>query len=72
MTDTTLATIATYPNEMEAQMVAQLLRENGIGAYVQPLGVGYAAIGVTQYIPHRVRVFRHNIQRAQRILNDPQ
>ena len=32
---------ATYPNEMEAQMIAQLLRENGVGAYVQPLGFGY-------------------------------
>ena len=60
---------ATYPNEMEAQMVAQLLRENGVGAYVQPLGFGYGGIGVTQFIPHRVLVYERNLDRAQEILD---
>ena len=59
---------ATYPNEMEAQMVAQLLRENGVGAYIQPLGFGYGGIGVTQFIPHRVLVYERNLERAQEIL----
>ena len=60
---------ATYPNEMEAQMVAQLLRENGVGAYIQPLGFGYGGIGVTQFIPHRVLVYERNLERAQEILD---
>ena len=60
---------ATYPNEMEAQMVAQLLRENGVGAYIQPLGFGYGGIGVTQFIPHRVLVYERNLGRAREILN---
>ncbi len=59
---------ATYPNEMEAQMIAQLLRENGVGAYVQPLGFGYGGVGMIQFIPHRVLVYEHNLERAQEIL----
>ncbi|MCY4581137.1 MAG: DUF2007 domain-containing protein [Chloroflexi bacterium] len=59
---------ATYPNEMEAQMVAELLRENGVGAYTQPLGFGYGGVGMIQFIPHRVLVYEHNLERAQEIL----
>ena len=61
---------ATYPNEMEAQMIAQLLRENGVGAYVQPLGFGYGGVGMIQFIPHRVLVYEHNLQLAQEILGE--
>ena len=60
---------ATYSNEMEAQMAAQILRENGVGAYIQPLGFGYGVIGVTQFIPHRVLVYERNLERAQEILD---
>lgn len=60
---------ATYPNEMEAQMVAHLLRENGIGAYIQPLGFGYGGVGTFQFIPHRVLVYERNLERAQEILD---
>ena len=61
---------ATYPNEMEAQMVVQLLQENGVGAYVQPLGFGYGGVGMIQFIPHRVLVYEHNLQLAQEILGE--
>ena len=60
---------ATYPNEMEAQMVAQLLRENGVGAYIQPLGFGYGGVGTFQFIPHRVLVYERNLERSQEILD---
>ena len=60
---------ATFTNEMEAQMVAQLLRENGVGAYIQPMGFGYGGVGTTQFIPHRVLVYEHNLERAQEILD---
>ena len=60
---------ATYPNEMEAQMIAQLLRENGVGAYIQPLGFGYGGLGTFQFMPHRVLVYERNLERAQEILD---
>ena len=60
---------ATYPNEMEAQMIAQLLRENGVGAYIQPLGFGYGGVGMIQFIPHRVLVYEHNLEREKDILD---
>lgn len=60
---------ATYPNEMEAQMTAQLLRENGVGAYIQPLGFGYGGVGMIQFIPNRVLVYESNLIRAQEILD---
>ena len=60
---------ATYPNEMEAQMVAQLLRENGVGAFVQPLGFGYGGVGTFQFIPHRVLVYERNLERSREILD---
>ena len=50
-------------------MVAQLLRENGIGAFVQPLGFGYGGVGTFQFIPHRVLVYEHNLERAKEILD---
>ena len=49
-------------------MVAELLRENGVGAYTQPLGFGYGGVGMIQFIPHRVLVYEHNLERAQEIL----
>ena len=67
--DDTTVEFATYPNEMEAQMVAQLLRENGVGAYVKPLGFGYGGVGMIQFIPHQVLVYEHNVARAQEILD---
>ena len=66
----TFIELAAYPNEMEAQMTAQLLRENGVGAYVQPVGYGYTIYGVTPFIPHRVMIYQPNLQRAQAILGD--
>ena len=60
---------ATYPNEMVAQMVAQLLRENGVGAYIKPMGFGYGGVGMIQFIPHQVLVYEHNLERAQEILD---
>lgn len=66
--DDTTVEFATYSNEMEAQMVAQLLRENGVGAYVKPLGFGYGGVGMIQFIPHQVLVYERNMERAQGIL----
>lgn len=59
--------LATYPNEMEAQMVAQILEENGIPSAVQPLGGGYGALGVIQFIHHRVYVSDDDLERAKEL-----
>lgn len=59
--------LATYPNEMEAQMTAQILKENGIPVSIQPLGGGYGALGVIQFIPHRVYVTEDNLERAKEL-----
>ena len=60
--------LVTYPNEMEARMLAQLLESEGIASYVQALGAGYGALGVTQFIPHRIFVSPDNIEKAKEIL----
>ena len=66
--DNATTELVTYPNEMEAQMAAQLLRENGVGAYVKPLGFGYGGVGMIQFIPHQVLVYRRNVDAAREIL----
>lgn len=60
--------LTTYPNEIEAQMAAALLANNGIPAAVQPLGYGYGGVGLTQFIPHRILVPRRRLTQAQQIL----
>lgn len=60
--------LATFPNEMEAQMTAQILEENGIHVAIQPLGGGYGALGVIQFIPHRVYVSEDNLERARELM----
>lgn len=60
--------LTTYPNEIEAQMAAALLANNGIPAAVQPLGYGYGGVGLTQFIPHRILVPHHSLRQAQQIL----
>ncbi|MDA0768803.1 MAG: hypothetical protein BZY79_00525 [SAR202 cluster bacterium Casp-Chloro-G4] len=57
----------TFNNEMEAQMMAQILEEYGIPAVIQPMGGGYGALGVTQFIPHRLFVPEEDFDRAKEI-----
>ena len=59
--------LETYPNEMEAQMMAQILEGHGIPAAIQPLGGGYGALGVTQFIHHRLYVPEDELERAKEI-----
>ena len=71
MNNDTPVPLATYPNEIEAQLAAQILEENCVAAYVQPLGFGYGGVGATQFIHHRVVVPQHSLQRAQEIIGAP-
>ena len=61
--------LETYPNDMEAQMMAQILEGNGIPAVIQPMGAGYGALGVTQFIPHRLFVQEEDLKRAREIVD---
>ena len=60
--------LVTYPNEMEARLLAQRLEAEGISSYVQALGAGYGALGVTQFIPHRLFVAPDDMKKAKELL----
>ena len=60
----------TYPNEMEALMTAQLLESIGIPTLVKPMGGGYGALGVTQFIHHRVYVQESDFDEARKMLEE--
>ncbi len=60
----------TYPNEMEALMTAQLLESIDIPAFIKPMGGGYGALGVTQFIHHRVYVQESDFDEARKMLEE--
>lgn len=69
--DGTPVELSSYPNEMQAQMAANLLQENGIGAYVCPtMPGGYSIRGVTPFAPHSVMVAHSNLQSAREIISE--
>lgn len=70
MTTKRAVPLETYPNEMEALMTAQLLESIGIAAFVKPMGGGYGALGVTQFIHHRVYVQERDVDEARKMLDD--
>lgn len=57
-----------YPNEMEAQLWAGILEEEGIRALVKPQGIGYGGWGQTVFIPHAVYVLTEDIENARAII----
>ena len=70
MTASKTVPLDTYPNEMEALMTAQLLESIGIPAFVKPMGGGYGALGVTQFIHHRVYVQESDFDEARKMLEE--
>ena len=70
MTTKKAVPLETYPNEMEALMTAQLLESIGIAAFVKPMGGGYGALGVTQFIHHRVYVQERDVDEARKMLDE--
>ncbi len=70
MTTKKAVPLETYPNEMEALMTAQLLESIGIAAFVKPMGGGYGALGVTQFIHHRVYVQERAVDEARKMLDE--
>ena len=70
MTTKRAVPLETYPNEMEALMTAQLLESIGIAAFIKPMGGGYGALGVTQFIHHRVYVQERDVDEARKMLDE--
>ena len=70
MTTKKAVPLDTYPNEMEALMTAQLLESIGIPAFIKPMGGGYGALGVTQFIHHRVYVQESDVDEARKLLDE--
>ncbi len=61
-----LVPLDTYPNEMEARLMAQRLENEGIPSVVKVLGGGYG-MGVHQFMPHRVSVPEEYLSEAKSI-----
>ena len=62
--------IATYPNEMEARLLAERLREEGILSVVKARGPGSALSGTPSFISHSVYVLEHHVELAREIAGD--
>ncbi len=61
-------TIATYATETEAEMMAELLRGEGIHVALVPLASGVAALGPTVWRPFALRALSRDAERAKAIL----
>ena len=59
-----------YPNEMLARMWADILAQEGIGAFVRPALGGYGPLGHTSFIPHSIFVLSEHIVRAREIIQE--
>ena len=62
--------VGNYSNQAEAQMWAELLREQGIPCRVVRGGVEVAAVGFDAWGPHDVRVFLEDAPRARAMLRE--
>ena len=59
--------VATYPNEMEARLLSDRLREEDIPSLVKPMGAGYAFGGTFPFVSHSVYVLESNLEQAKEI-----
>jgi hypothetical protein len=63
------AVVGNYTNQAEAQMWAELLREQGIPCRVARAGVEVAAVGFDAWVAHDLRVFAEDAERARAVLS---
>lgn len=71
-TDMKIVEFGTYPNEIEAHLVGQILQDEKIPIVLKPLGTGYGGFGVTQWIHHRIYVPEDDLDRARKIIASTQ
>ncbi len=62
------ALVDTYPNEIEAKLLADLLKDQGIRSVVKPKGAGSAlGVGAITFMPHSVYVLEADLERARAV-----
>lgn len=62
------ALVHTYPNEMEARLLADRLQEEGIRSVIKPRGAGYAlGYGAHSFVPHSLYVLERDLERARSV-----
>jgi hypothetical protein len=61
--------VGDYPNQMEAEMWAGVLREQGIQCRTVQIGADVAAVGINAWVAHDLRVRAEDAARARELLN---
>ena len=62
------ALVDTYPNEIEARLLADILHDQGIRSVIKPMGAGSAlGVGGHTFTPHSVYVLEDDLERARAI-----
>lgn len=65
------ALVGTYPNEMEARLLADRLQEEGIRSVIKPRGAGYAlGYGAHAFSPHSLYVMERDLERARSVADN--
>jgi Putative prokaryotic signal transducing protein len=63
--------VGQYRNQVEAEMWAEFLRDQGIPARVVRAGADIAAVGLDAWVAHDLVVRAEDVQQARTILADP-
>ena len=62
------ALVDTYPNEIEARLLADILHDQGIRSVIKLMGAGSAlGGGAHTFMPHSVYVLEDNLDRARAV-----
>jgi Putative prokaryotic signal transducing protein len=60
--------VGEYANQVEAEMWAGLLREQGIPCRVVQTGADVGAVGLSAWVAHALRVRAEDAERARQVL----
>lgn len=60
--------VATFASQLEAEMWAELLRQEHIPCVLVSLGPGSGAWGYSVFVPYQLRVRESDVERANRLL----
>jgi Putative prokaryotic signal transducing protein len=63
--------VGQYANQAEAEMWAELLRDQGIPCRVVRAGMEIAATGLDAWVPHDLSVRAGDLPRAREVLTGP-
>lgn len=66
--DDPIVVLATVPNEPEAELWLQILREAGIRAMAKPLGPGFGAWASVATLDHAIYVLRSQLEQAREVM----